>query len=102
MEKRTGRIRTTIHEHLDESRDVPKLKPGIHTRQVASDTGGRVGIARSTIACAGDGGYALRALKETENLCEYKGKLLKTREEIDKATLTSVYVLEYGGIAIDA
>ena len=69
---------------------------------MASDTGGRVGVAKSTLRNAGDGAYVLKGFNENEKICRYKGRLLKTRAEIDEASLTSEYVLEYHGIAIDA
>ena len=102
MRRRSERERALKHEHLDESRGVPMLKPGVCTRQVANDTGGRVGVAESTLCNAGDGAYVLKGFKEDEKICRYKGSLLKTRAEINEASLTSEYVLEYHGIAIDA
>ena len=102
MGHKSERRRNLKHENLDESRGVPKLQPGVCTRQVASDTGGRVGVAKSTLRNAGDGAYVLKGFNEKEKICRYKGRLLKTRAEIDEASLTSEYVLEYHRIAIDA
>jgi hypothetical protein len=102
VRRKGERERVTKHKHLDESRGVPMLQPGVCTRQVANDTGGRVGVAKSTLRNAGDGAYVLKGFKENEKICRYKGNLLKTRAEINEASLTSEYVLEYHGIAIDA
>ena len=102
MNRKGERERASKHEHLDESRGVPMLQPGVCTRQVANATGGRVGVAKSTLRNAGDGAYVLKGFKEDEKICRYKGTLLKTRAEINEASLTSEYVLKYHGIAIDA
>ena len=67
MIRRGERERASKHEHLGESRGVPMLQPGVCTRQVSNDTGGRVGVAKSTLRNAGDGAYVLKGFKEDEN-----------------------------------
>ena len=63
MRRRGARERASKHEHLDESRGVSMLKPGVCTRQVANDTGGRVGVAKLTLRNAVDGAYVLKGLQ---------------------------------------
>ena len=100
--RKSERVRISKQESLDDSKGVPKLPPGICTRQVASDTGGRVGIAKSMMRNAGDGAYVLKAFKENERICPYKGRLLHSREEAIEASKTSQYVLDFNGVAVDA
>jgi hypothetical protein len=100
--KQNKRVRIAKHASLDESSGVPSLKPGVFVRQVADDTKGKAGVAPSTIRDAGDGGYALKVIKEGEKICPYKGKRLHSRAEIIEASKTSNYVLDYDGVAIDS
>ena len=51
---------------------------------------------------AGDGAYVLKAFKENERICPYKGRLLHSREEAIEASKTSQYVLDFNGVAVDA
>ena len=81
---------------------MPSLKPGVFVRQVADDTKGKVGVAPSTIRDAGDGGYSLKVIKEGEKICPYRGKRLYSRAEVNEASKTSSYVLDYNGVALDS
>jgi len=79
-DKQSKRVRILKHANLDESEGVPSLKPGVFVRQVANDSGGKAGVAPSTIRDAGDGGYSLKVIKEGEKICPYNGRTLDKNE----------------------
>ena len=100
--RRTLRTRRGGEQSLDDNAGVPTLPLGMKTRTVVNDCNGRVGIAKSTIHGAGEGGYALKRIKKDKPVGIYQGRHLKSKAEILEASRTSDYVYVCGDVAIDA
>jgi hypothetical protein len=84
--KRSTRARTSKLDCIDDNAGVPMLPPGAKTRSVANDCKGRVGVAKSTLHGAEDGGFALKALKKNTPIGLYRGRHLKSKAEILEAS----------------
>ena len=100
--KRSTRAKTLAKDCLDDNAGVPMLPPGTKTRSVINDCHGRVGIAKSTLHGAGEGGFALKAIKKNKPVGVYRGRHLKSKSEILEASRSSDYVFVCGEVAIDA